>query len=166
MKKRIQEEKIIVEFDLSIEKRKPLSQLTLKALKTRLNPLLKLITSVATIEETDPKIIAANALMLISNESRDVNPSHVCKEIIRSGTFAIEAITMPIDKSAFLLDLLEIGRREYTNFRRLCKSEQTTFPSYSRLYRHSITLTNELVFVHNEMNIAIGIAISYRNILH
>ena len=75
---------------------------------------------------------------------------------------------MPIDKSAFLLDLLEIGRRKYANFRRLCNSEQITFPSYSKLalYRHSITLTNELVFVHNEMNIAIGIAISYRNILH
>ena len=75
LKKRIQDEKIIVEFDLSIEKRKPLSQLTLKALRTRLNPLLNLITLVATIEETDPKIIAAYALMLISNESKDVNTS-------------------------------------------------------------------------------------------
>ena len=75
LKKRIHDEKIIVEFDLSIEKRKPLSQLTLKALRTRLNPLLNLITSVTTIEETDPKIIAAYALMLISNESKDVNTS-------------------------------------------------------------------------------------------
>ena len=75
--KRIQNERVIVESDLSIEKRKPLSQLTLKALRTRLNPLLNLTTSVATIEETDPKIIAAYALMLIPNQSKDVNTSHL-----------------------------------------------------------------------------------------
>ena len=74
---------------------------------------------------------------------------------------------MPIDKSTFLLDILEIGKRKYTNFRRLCKSENITFPSYSRLaqYRNDVNLVNELTFVTNPMNVTIGIAISYRKIL-
>ena len=168
LKRRILQNKIIIASDLSIEQRKPLSQITLKAQRTRLNPLLNLIDTIAHKEEVEPKTIAAYALMLIANVSKDANTSNVCKEIITKGTFANEMRSMPIDKSAFLLDLLEIGRRKYTNFRRLCKSEQITFPSYSKLalYSHNVTLTNEQVFVQNEMNIAIGIAISYRKILH
>ena len=75
---------------------------------------------------------------------------------------------MPIDKSTFMLDLLEIGRRKYTNFKRLCKSENIIFPFYSKLaqYRHNVSLTNELVFVHNEIKVAIGIAVFYKSILH
>ena len=167
-KKRILQEKMIVESDLSMEQRKPLSQITLKAIRTRLNPLLNLIDTIAQKEEVEAKTIATYALMLISNVSKDVNTSNVCKEIISKGTFGNEMVCMPIDKSAFLLDLLEIGCRKYTNFKRLCKSERISFPSYSKvaLYRQNVNLTNELVFVHNELNTAIGIAISYRQILH
>ena len=167
-KKRILEERIIVESGLSMETKRPLSQLTLKALRARLHPLLNLIDSFAIKEEVDPKIIATYALMLISNLSKDVNTSNVCKQIIAKGSFANEINSMPIDKSAFLLDLLEIGRRKYTNFKRLCKSENIIFPSYFKLaqYRHDVNLINELVFVHNEMNVAIGIAVSYKRILY
>ena len=105
-KKRIMAEKNIVESDLSMETKKPLSQLSLKALRTRLNPLLNLIDSFATKEEVDPKIIATYALMLISNLSKDVNTSSVCKQIIAKGSFVSEINSMPIDKSVFLLDLL------------------------------------------------------------
>ena len=161
------EEKLIIESDLSMEIRKPLSQLTLKALRTRLGPVLKIIHAFSLKEEVDTKIIAAYALMLLSNEYRDVNTANVCKEIIATGTYANLSKIMPIDKSTFLLDILEIGKRKYTNFRRLCKSENITFPSYSRLaqYRNDVNLVNELTFVTNPMNVTIGIAISYRNIL-
>lgn len=108
VEKRISQEKIIVEYDLSMEQRKPLSQITLKALRTRLNPLLNLIDTIADKEEVESKTIAAYALMLISNVTKDVNTSNVCKEIISKGSFASQTKSMPIDRSAFLLDLLEI----------------------------------------------------------
>ena len=144
------------------KQKSPLSQLTLKTSEQGLNPLLNSIDSFAVKEEVDPKIIATYALMLISILSKYVNTSSVYKQIIAKGSFANEIIPMPIDKLAFMLDLLEIGRRKYTNFKRLCKSENIIFPSYSKLaqYRHNVSLTNEFVFVHNEMNLAIGIAVS------
>ena len=130
-KQQILEEKLIIESDLSMEIIKPLSLLTLKALRTRLGPVLKIIHAFSLKEEVDSNIIAAYALMLLANESRDVNTANVCKGIIATGTYANLSKTLPIDKSTFLLDILEIGKRKYTNFRRLCKSENITFPSYS-----------------------------------
>lgn len=152
---------------MSIDVRKPLSELTLKGLRTRLAPLLKLINQIAENENVHTKIIAAYAFQLISNESKDLSTAKYCKEFISKGTFVENSKSMPLDKSTFLLDLLEIGKRKYTNFRRLCKSENITFPSYSKLalYRQNVILSNELTFVNNEKNITIGIAISYRSIL-
>ena len=114
---------------------------------------------------TYPEIFA-DKTWLLSNESRDVNTANVCKEIIATGTYANLSKTLPIDNSTFLLDILKIGKRKYTNFRRICKSENITFPSYSRLaqYRNDVNLVNELTFVTNSMNVTIGIAISYRKI--
>ena len=79
-----------------METKKPLSQLNLKALRTRLNPLLNLTDSFATKEEVEPNIIATYALMLISNLSKDVNTSSVCKQIIAKGSFVSEINSMPI----------------------------------------------------------------------
>ena len=74
---------------------------------------------------------------------------------------------MPIDKSTFLLELLEIGKAIYTSFRLICKSEDIIFPSYSKLaeYRKDAILVNELTYVNNVHNVTIGISISYREIL-
>ena len=77
--------KVIVETDISKEIRKPLSQLTLKGLRLRFIPLLNLIDVIAEKEEVDSKIIAAYALKLISNESRDTNTVNVCDQIISTG---------------------------------------------------------------------------------
>ena len=160
--------KVIIETDISKEIRKPLSQLTLKGLRLRFIPLLNLIDVIAEKEEVDSKIIAAYALKLISNESRDTNTVNVCDQIISTGKFSNESKTMPLDKSTFLLDILEIGKRKYTNFRRVCKSENVNFPSYSKLahYRNNTLLVNELTYVSNQMNETIGIAISYKRILY
>ena len=66
-----------------------------------------------------------------------------------------------------MLELLEIGKRKYSSFRSICRSENIIFPSYSKLaeYRKDAVLVNELAYVHNDHNITIGIALSYRRIL-
>ena len=53
-KKRISEGPIIFEVEFSSETRKPLSEITLKGLRNRLNPILQLIKTVALREEVDP----------------------------------------------------------------------------------------------------------------
>ena len=66
-----------------------------------------------------------------------------------------------------LLDLLENGKRKYTDFRLLCKQEGLIFPQYVKLaeYRSDIVLSNELVYLQKAVSGNIGIAISYRSIL-
>ena len=85
--RRLSEDRIIFEADLSIEIRKPLSQLTTKALKTRLASLLNLIETLAVKEEVDDKTIASYGLQLVSNLTHDRNTSSFCKEIISTGSF-------------------------------------------------------------------------------
>ena len=157
----------IFNVDLSAEIRKDLSKLTLKGLRSRLAPLLQLIRQIAEKEDVSPKTIAAHALQLISNESKDLSTANFCKEIISKGTFADNSKIMSIDKSTFLLDPLEIGKQKYTSFRLICKSEDIIFPSYSKLaeYRKDAVLVNELTYVNNVHNVTIGISLSYRRIL-
>ena len=101
--------KTIFEADLSVEMRKHLSDLTLKGLRFRLAPLLRLINLIADREEVDARTISAYALQLISNDSKDVSTANLCKKIISKGAFADLSKKILIDKSTFLLDLLEIG---------------------------------------------------------
>ena len=158
--------------DLSAEIRKDISKLTLKGLRSRLAPLLQLIRQIAEKEDVSAKAISAHALQLISNESKDLSTANFCKEIIAKGTFADNSKTMPIDKSTFLLDLLEIGEAKYTSFRLICKSEDIIFPSYSKLveYRKDAVLVNELTYVNNVHDVTIGsqylIEISYSRVYH
>ena len=157
----------IFNVDLSAEIRKDLSKLTLKGLRSRLAPLLQLIRQIAEKEDVSPKTIAAHALQLISNESKDLSTSNFCKEIISKGTFADNSKIMSIDKSTFLNDLLEFCKQKYTSFRLICKSEDIIFPSYSKLaeYRKDAVLVNELTYVNHVHNATIGISLSYRRIL-
>ena len=130
-KKRLSHDNTTIEIDLSHESIKKLSELTLKALRTRLSPLLNLIAVLATKEETDRKTIASYALQLVSNEVCDKKVPIVCKEIIRSGTFSNLLSHMPLSKSIFLIDHLQIGKRKYNELRRLCKTENFVFPTYN-----------------------------------
>ena len=61
-KKRISEEKIIFETELSQDTRKPIDQLTNKGLKKRLKPLLALLCSIADFENVEVKTIATTCL--------------------------------------------------------------------------------------------------------
>ena len=163
---------MIFTADLSAEIRKDLSKLTIKGLRSRLAPLLQLIRQIAEKEDVSAKTIAAHALQLISNETKDVSTANFCKEIIAKGTFANNSKIMSIDKSTFLLDLLEIGKEKYTSFRLLCKSEDIIFPSYCKLaeYRKDAVLVNELTYVNNVHNVTIGISLftdkSYSRVYH
>ena len=86
-KKRISNEQIIFEADLSQDQRKPLSELTLKSVRLRLSSPLNLIEILAEKEQTTPTEIAAYALQMISNDKHDAKTACVCKEIISKGTY-------------------------------------------------------------------------------
>lgn len=165
--KRLCQENHIIEIDLSNEFKKPLSDLTLKSLRTRLAPLLNIIEIMANKEKVDKKSIVTYALQLISNEEHDKKIPIVCKEIISSGTFANALHQMPLNKSLFLIDLLQIGKRKYNDLRRLCKIENFIFPSYNLVaeFRSNIVSLNELKYISNISNETIGIGISYKDLL-
>ena len=92
----------------SIEMRKPVFQLTLKAARSRLKVLLKHIQFIAQREQVDEKKVVALALELISNQEYDRETSNVCKEIITTGTYGnLNKVSIP--KSSYIVDLLEIG---------------------------------------------------------
>ena len=102
--------------------------------------LLNLINSLAEKEETDRILIATYALQLISQEFSDKKLPVVCREIISTGSFSKPIQHLPISKSIFLLNLLEIGKRKYTDLRHLCKTENFIFPPYNIIseYRSKI----------------------------
>ena len=124
---------------------------------------LNLIEVLAEKEETDSISIATYALQLISQELSDKKLPIVCKEIISTGTFSRPLQHMPIPKSVFLLNLLEIGKRKYTELRHLCKSENFIFPSYNTIseYRSNVIQSNEFQSIKNPRDETIGIGISY-----
>ena len=69
---------------------------------------------------------------MISNDKYDAKTACVCKEIISKGTYSPTSI-MPLKKSVFLLDFLEIRKRKYTDIRLLCKQKGVIFPQYFKL---------------------------------
>ena len=76
---------------------------------------------------------------------------------------------MPLPKSVFLNDHLQIGKRKYNELRRLCKTENFVFPTYNDIfeYRSQIVLTSDLKFISTPVDEhSIGIAISYKVLLH
>ena len=142
--------------------------LTSKALRTRLSPLLNLINSLAEKEETDRILIATYALQLISQEFSDKKLPVVCREIISTGSFSKPIQHLPISKSIFLLNLLEIGKRKYTDLRHVCKTENFIFPPYNIIseYRSKIVLSNDFKSIKNPRDEIIGIGIAYKVLLH
>ncbi|KAI6652993.1 hypothetical protein LOD99_4070 [Oopsacas minuta] len=97
------------------DSRKHLLDCNLQTSRSSLSILLDHIHFLAERENVEPKQLAALALGLISNNSYDRDTSQVCKEIINKGSFNGILHKAPIDKSAFLLDCLEIGASKYKN---------------------------------------------------
>ena len=148
------------------DKRKNIGELKLESQRSRLNVLLKHIQFVANSEGVDEKEIATLALQLISNVEHDRMVSQVCSVILDTGTFAQPQRQLSIDKSAFLLDSLEIGKRKYKNLRKLCKSEGIIFPSYDKiaLFRTEISLSTGIELVQSDGQ-TIGAGYSYKEIV-
>ena len=110
--------------------------------RIRLSSILEQIKETATIEGSTPIEIAALALQLLANEVNNLKTAKVAKGIVSSGGFSgINLNYVPVDKALFLLDLLEIGRRKYTQLRQTLLPENIHFPSYSKV----ANLRNDLV---------------------
>ena len=152
--------------DLHRDRRKSLTELSLRQAKTRLNNLLMHIRALANLEHISPKSLTTYALHLLANEEKDYNTASICKNL-EHGAFNTSKV-LSLDKASYLLDMLEIGRRKYTEMRRLCLTENILFPSYGKLAKHrcDIGLVNDFVFIeHEKYSVPIGLAISYRKIV-
>ena len=101
--------------------------------------------SIAKLENVEVKTIATYALQLVSRIVRDHETANSRRTLIADGTFISAIRHLSIDKSLFLLDFLEIGKRKYTNMRKLCQPENIMFPPYNKIayYRASIILSSE-----------------------
>ncbi|KAI6659011.1 hypothetical protein LOD99_14687 [Oopsacas minuta] len=118
----------------SVSHRKHLDDLSLQQQRIRLSSLLECIKSLSVIENTTEISIAALSLQLLANEENNRQVATVAKEIIVSGGFCnLSNKHVPVDKALFLLDLLEVGRRKYTQLRQTLLPDNIHFPSYSKL---------------------------------
>ena len=66
------------------------------------------------------------SLELIANKDYDRKTSEVCKEIAETGVLAEKNCKLQLDKAAELMDILEIGKRKFTELRVICKPEGFT----------------------------------------
>ena len=117
------------------------------------------------LENISPKSLTTYALHLSANEEKDYNTSSISKNL-EYGSFNKSKV-LSLDKASYLLDMLEIGRRKYTEMR-LCLTENILFPSYGKVAKHrcDIGLVNELNYIeHEKYPVSIEIAISYRRIV-
>ena len=114
--------------------RKNLFSIRLQQQRIRLSSILELIRETVIIECSSPIEIAAPVLQLLANEVDNRNIAKVAKEIISSSGFSGQSLNyVPVDKALFLLDLLEIGRRKYTQLRKTLLPENVNFPSHSKV---------------------------------
>ena len=76
-------------------------------------------------------------MMLCSQGEYDFDSAKFCKEIIAKGSFGPVCNELTCDKAAFLMDLLEIGKKKYIDLRRLLLSDaDVQLPGYNRLATH------------------------------
>ena len=112
--------------------RKPLFKISLRQQRTRLSSILEQLKETAIAENTTPIEIAALLLQLIANEEDKRPVAKVAKDIV-SGSFSYHTNQqVPVD--LFLFDLLEVGRRKYTQLRQTLMGDDMIFPSYSKVY--------------------------------
>ena len=153
------------EEDLNIIKRKYIGDLTTKALRNRLYSLKSHLDTVAQTEGVSPKTLATYLLLLCSNEDLDFSSAKVCKEIINKGNYSHMCPQLSLDKSAFLIDSLEIGKTKYLELRRTLVSDDLKLPGYNRVavHRSQINLVDEVRLIHKQFQIGVGI--SYTKLL-
>ena len=141
---------ICFEEDTNITKRKPIGDLTTKALRNRLSSLKSNLDTAAQNEGVSPKTLATYLLLLCSNEDLDFSSARVCKEIINKGNYSHICPQLSLDKSAFLIDSLEIGKSKYLEVRRTLLSDNLKLPGYNRIavHRAQVNLVDEVRLIH------------------
>ena len=133
---------------LSVTHRKSLDHLSMQQQRSRLSSVLESIKSLSLIENTSEIKIAALALQLLSNLTENRGIAKVSKSIVYDkfpGQFGnILKKELDVSKALFLVDMLEIGRRKYTNLCHHMLSSDIYFPAYHRVVeqRNSIILQN------------------------
>ena len=107
-KKRLTYTSTVFQCELPQETRKPLSALTTKG---QIKANLDLVSCVAQNENVEPITIATYILKLYSGKARNHDLVNSRQQLIESGTFGSIVRRLPLDKSLFLLDFLEIGKQ-------------------------------------------------------
>ena len=106
------------------------------------------IRVLAEIENISEIKIAALALQLVSNQFDARQVANVSKLIATfSGDFGkVVKKDVDVDKSLFLLDMLEIGKRKYTQLRQHLLSSYIQFPAYQKVVdrRNNIILRSSI----------------------
>ena len=93
-------------------------KISLQQQRTRLSSILEQLKEPAIAENTTPIEIAALFLLLIANEEVNRPVAKFVAKVIVSVSFSYHTNQLvPVDKALFLLDLLEVGRRKYTQLR-------------------------------------------------
>ena len=125
----------------STHHRKNLIDLTLQQQqRARISSVLESSKSLSTIEDTSEIQIAALALQLISNQVDNRSVAQISKSVVHNefpGKFG-ETLRkeLNLNKALFLLDLLQVGKRKYTQLRQNLLSSEIHFPSYRKVAEH------------------------------
>ena len=111
-------------------RRKSLESLSYKQQRALLSDLLEHIRASADAEYTSPTSIAAIALQLLSNEVDNRKEANVAKKIAYDGDFGnVVKSQISLEKSLFLLDALEIGKRKNSKLRQLHITNHAHLPA-------------------------------------
>ena len=114
--------------------KKNLFSLQLQQQRIRLSSILEQIRETAIMEGSTPLEIAALVLQLLANECNKRKIAKLAKEVISSGGFSgISLSNVTVDKALFLLDMLEMARRKYTQLRQTLLAKNIHFPSHSKV---------------------------------
>ena len=143
--------------------RKNILTLTFKQQRTRLESVLQCVKLVADIEATSPVTISSLVLQLLANEVHDTDTATFAKTVAYGGNFGKEIVKeIPVNKSLFVLDQFELGRRKYTQLRQLMLPCGVEFPAYNKLvdFRDSVILRPH-IRIYPDHSEPIGVCTSY-----
>ena len=150
----------------SIRHRKNIDELSLKQQRLRLSSVLEAIELLSKIEYTSKVKIAALALQLLSNEENNRKVSQISKSIVHdnfNGNFGnLVKKELEVGKALFLIDLLEIGKRKYTQLRQHLLTSDIHFPAYHKVaeHRNAIVIRSAIQLYPNPTS-PIGVSVPY-----
>ena len=143
--------------------RKSLLNVSLQQQRSRLSFILEQLREVAVVENSSPVVIAALSLQLLANEEDNRQVANVAKEIVANGGFSnLKDKVVPLDKALFVLDLVGVGRRIYTQLRQTLIPENIIFPSYSKVADlRNILISRPSILLYPDPIQPIGVYTSY-----